>query len=196
MQRRNFGKRMRYLMAVGTLVSAFALFACGGGNDTQNIAVTNPGVTLTSATVVAVTGVALAIPNGQVLGTPATSSATLTYLNQNSFNLLSPNGVTATGLVTFGTVSTGSCTFVVPVTAGFIQVATTFTATVCNLNIQANDVEQGGNQVQGTLNLVFSGLPGTITTNNFNANVFLDNNNNLFVVNPVTGVSVPMGVQP
>ena len=195
MQRRNFGKRMRYLVAVGTLVSAFALFACGGGDDTQNIALTTPGVTLTSNTVVAVTGVALAIPNGQVLGTPANSAATLTFVNQNSFNLLSPNGITATGLVTFGTVSTGSCTFVVPVTVGFIQVATTFTATVCNLNITANDVEKGGDQVPGTLNIVFSGLPGTINTNNFNANVFLDSDGNLFVVNPVTGLSVPMGVQ-
>ena len=193
MQRRNFGKRMRYLVAVGTLVSAFALFACGGGDDTKNVAVT---VTLTSSTVVAVQGVAIAIPNGQILGGPANSSATLTFVNQNSFNLLGPQGITATGLVTFGTVSTGSCTFVVPLTPGFIQAATTFTATVCNLNITANDVEKGGNQVLGTLNLVFSGLPGTVTTNNVNANVFLDDNDFLFVVNPVSGLSVATGVQP
>src|SRR5262249_29888167 len=155
MQRRNFGKRMRYLVAVGTLVSAFALFACGGGDNTKNIAVNSPGVTLTSSTVVAVTGVALAIPNGQVLGTPANSAATLTFVNQNSFNLLSPNGVTVQGTVTFGTVSTGSCTFNVPLTPGFIQVTTTVTFTVCNLNIQAQNVEEGGSQVLGTLNIVF-----------------------------------------
>src|SRR5262245_30815121 len=195
MQRRNFGKRMRYLVAVGTLVSAFALFACGGGDDNKNVAVSIP---LTSSTVVAVQGVALAIPNGQIFGGPANSSATLTFVNQNAFNLLSPGGATASGLVSFGQVSTGSCTFVVPVTTGFIQVATTFTATVCNLNITANDVEPGGNQVQGTLNLVFSGLPGTVTTNNVNANVFIDDNNFLFVVNPVISGLAPVatGVQP
>jgi hypothetical protein len=187
---------MRYLVAVGTLVSAFALFACGGDDDTQNVAVTNPGVTLTSATVVAVTGVALAIPNGQILGTAPNSAATLTFVNQNSFTLLDSQGRTSQGTVTYGTISTGSCTFNVPQTPGFIALATTVTFTVCNLNITAIDVEQGGDQVLGTLNIVFSGLPGTIITNNFNANVFLDDDGNLFVVNPVSGLSVPMNVQP
>jgi hypothetical protein len=186
---------MRYLVAVGALVSAFALFACGG-DDTTNVAVTNPGVPLTSNTVVAVTGVAFAIPNSGVLGTQQNSAATLTFVNQNAFNLLSPNGITAQGTVTYGTVTTGSCTFNVPLTQNFITVATTVTFTVCNLNITANDVEKGGNQVLGTLNIVLSGQPGTIITNNVNANVFLDDNNFLFVVNPVNGTSVPMNVQP
>ena len=85
MQRSNFGNRMRYLVAVGTLVSAFALVACGGDDDAKDIAVTVP---LTSSTVVAVQGVALAIPNGQILGTAANSAATLTFVNQSAFNLL------------------------------------------------------------------------------------------------------------
>ena len=74
--------------------------------------------------------------------------------------------------------------------------AATVTFTVCNLNITANDVEKGGKQVLGTLNIVLSGQPGTIITNNVNANGFLDDNNFLFVVNPVSGTSVPMNVQP
>ena len=192
MQRRNFGKRMRYLVAAGTLVSAFALFACGGDDEAKNVAVTVP---LTSNTVVAVQGVALAIPNGQILGTPPNSAATLTFVTQNSFTLLSPGGITSQGTVTYGTVSTGSCTFTVPLTPGFIQVATTVTFTVCNLNILAQNVEEGGDSVPGILNLVFSGLPGTITTNNVNANVQLDSDGNLSVLNPVSGLSVPMGVQ-
>ena len=39
MQSKTFGKAMQFLVAVGTLVSAFALVACGG-SDTKNVNVT------------------------------------------------------------------------------------------------------------------------------------------------------------
>ena len=191
MQRRNFGKRMRYLVAVGTLVSAFALFACGGDDEPKNVAVTIP---LTSVSLPAVQGVPLAIPSGQVFGGPANSSATLTFVDQNTFTFLSPGGITASGFVSFGQPSVGSCTFVTPITAGFIQVATTFAATVCNINIVAQDVES--DPKPGILNLVFSGLPGTATTNNVAANVFINDDDILVVVNPVLGFEVPTGVEP
>ena len=42
MQRRNLGKAMRYLMVVGTLVSTFALVACGGGDGSKDVDVTVP----------------------------------------------------------------------------------------------------------------------------------------------------------
>ena len=194
MQRRNCDKGMRYLMAVGALVSAFALFACGGGDNTQNVNV--PSVPLTSNTVVAVQNVPIAIQNGQLLGTAANSSATLTFISQSGFTLLSPNGLTATGTVAFGQVSTGSCTLNVPLIPGFIAVQTTITFTVCNIsNITASNVEEGGSPVPGTLNLVFSGLPGTIASNNVNVGVQLNGSGELFVRNPVTGTVVDMGVQ-
>jgi hypothetical protein len=184
---------MRYLVAVGTLVSSFAMFACGGGDDTFNVTTTVP---LTSNTVAAVQNVPIAILDGQLLGTAPQSAATLTFTGQNGGVLLDPNGRTAAFTVAFAQVSAGSCTFNVPVTQNFIQFQTTVTFTVCNLlNIQASNVEEGGSPVPGTLNLQLSGLPGTITSNNVNVSLVLDNNGNLSVVNPVTGANVPMGVQ-
>ena len=37
MQRGTFGKAMRDLVAIGTLVTALAMFACGGDSDTKDV---------------------------------------------------------------------------------------------------------------------------------------------------------------
>ena len=59
MQKGTFGKAMRYLAAVGTLVSLLAMFACGGGSSGTNV---NNTVGLTNSTVVGVQGVAFIVP--------------------------------------------------------------------------------------------------------------------------------------
>src|SRR5262245_26575982 len=131
MQRRNFGKGMWYLVVVGTLVSSFAMFACGGGDNTQNVTVTVP---LTSSTVVAVQNVPIAILDGQLLGTAPQSAINLVFTSINGGLVQGPGGaVTAPFTVVFGQVSASSCTFNVQATPGFINLQTSVTFTICNL---------------------------------------------------------------
>jgi len=63
--------------------------------------------------------------------------------------------------------------------------------------VAATNVVVGTGQVSGTVTLVLNnGVGITISSNTLTATVFLDGNGELFVVNPVTGVSVDMGIQP
>jgi hypothetical protein len=115
--------------------------------------------------------------------------------NVNAFTLTGPGGLTSIGLVAF---DSGSCTFSVtgPV-GGLLQVATTIPFSTCALAIQANDVPEDGSLVDGTLNLKLT-TPGGANANSdtLTENVFIGNDGQLFVVNPVTGVQVGMGVEP
>lgn len=98
MQRGTFGKAMRHLVAIGTLVTALAMFACGGDSDTKDVSVT---VGLTNSTVVAVQAVPLTIPNGQVFTPAITGTVTLTFNTVNTFTLGGSAGIAATGVVTY-----------------------------------------------------------------------------------------------
>jgi hypothetical protein len=188
MQRRTFGKAMRYLVAVGTLVSSLAMFACGG-SDTQAVFAAVP---LTDSTVAAVQAVPLSFSNGPVFSPAITGAVTLTFNSTNTFTLVGSAGIAATGVVTYGP---PSCTFDVQVPGGLIPAAAILTVPTCNLLVNANNVEVGGDTVIGTVTLLLSGAAGTVNSNAVNAQVSLNSDSELFVVNPATGVSVDMGIQ-
>jgi hypothetical protein len=184
MQKGTFGKAMRYLVVVGTLVSALALVACGG-DDEKDVDVSIP---LNNGTVVAVQNQPFNIPS-QVFNTSGT--VTLTFTNVNTFTLIGSGGGAATGVVTYS-----SCTFDVRVPGGLIPTAVVITIPTCNLLVDATGVEEGGDEVGGTVALEFSGAFGTVTSNTVAARVFLNDDGELFVVNPVTGAEVNMGIEP
>lgn len=192
MQRRNLGKAMRYLVAVCALGSAFALFACSSDDDNSGtVKNVNATVPVTNSTVAAVQGVAIPIQQGQVISN-VSGQVTLTFsVVPNRFMLVN----NTTNAVTVGSVqyNSGSCNFAADGGA-FVSVAT------CNLIVFANNVTVGTGQVQGTVTLVLNGpingVNVTVNSGPLTATVFLNNNDELFVVNPVTGVSVDMGIQP
>jgi hypothetical protein len=94
------------------------------------------------------------------------------------------------GNVSYG--SNASCTFVV--TSGGQGVLSIST---CNLIVNANNVIVGTGQASGTISLVLNNGSGiTITSDALPTTVFLNGDGQLFVVNPVTGASVDMGIQP
>jgi hypothetical protein len=197
MQRRNLGKAMRYLVVVGTLVSAFALVACGGDDsDSQDVDVTVP---LNTATVAAVQGVGINIQGGQIFTGVSTGTAvTLIFriANANAFTLTGPGGLSSDGTVAYN--SDGSCTFTAtgPV-GGLLPVASVTTFSSCDLAIQANDVPDDGTLVLGTLNVKFTTTGGaTVNSNPLSENVLIGDNGQLFVVNPVTGGLAATGVEP
>ena len=188
MQRRSLGKALRYLVAVGTLVSSLAMFACGSSN-TQAVSVAVP---LNDSTVVAVQAVPLTFSNGLVFSPAITGTVTLTFNSPNTFTLAGSAGTTATGVVTY---SSPSCTFDVQVPGDLIPAAALLTVPTCNLLVNANNVGVGGDPVLGTVSLLLSGAAGTANSTAVTASVSLNGNSELFVGNPATGVSVNMGVQ-
>ena len=196
MQKGMFGTAMRYLTAVGTLVSAFAMFACGGGGSNQSVSAT---VGLTTATVVAVQTVAFVIPNGQLFNPSLVGAVTLTFNStpQNTFTLVGTGGATATGVVTYGSTSgatVGSCTFTFLTNGGLFTGLGNVTIPSCSLLVNANDVEPGGSQVSGSVTLSLSGTGGgTVNSNAVTIPVLLNGNNELFLVNP-GGQQVDMGI--
>jgi len=104
MQQGMVGTAMRALVAVGTLVSAFAMVACGDGGSNQSVSAT---VGVTTATVVAVQTVAFVLPHGQLF-TPSLAGAVTVMFNSpppNTFTLVGTGGATATGVVTYGATS-------------------------------------------------------------------------------------------
>jgi len=188
MQRRSIGKALRYLVAVGTLVSSLVMFACGG-SDTQAVSIAVP---LTDSTVAAVQAVPLTFSNGPVFSPAITGTVTLTFNSPNTFTLAGSTGTAATGVVTYGS---PSCTFDVQVPGDLIPAAALLTIPTCNLLVNANNVGVGGTPVIGTVSLLFSGAAGTVNSTAVTAQVSLNGNSELFVENPATGVSVDMGVQ-
>jgi len=188
MQRRSIGKALRYLVAVGTLVSSLVMFACGG-SDTQAVSIAVP---LTDSTVAAVQAVPLTFSNGPVFSPAITGTVTLTFNSPNTFTLAGSTGTAATGVVTYGS---PSCTFDVQVPGDLIPAAALLTIPTCNLLVNANNVGVGGTPVLGTVSLLLSGAAGTVNSTAVTAQVSLNGNSELFVENPATGVSVDMGVQ-
>jgi hypothetical protein len=195
MQQGMFGTAMRYFVAVGTLVSAFAMFACGGGDSTQSVSAT---VGLTNATVVAVQTVAFVIPHGQLFNASLAGAVTLTFNStpQNTFTLVGTGGATATGVVTYGSTSgatVGSCTFDFLTTGDLLSGIGSVTVPSCSLLVRANNVHPGGGQVHGPVTLSLRGTAGTVTSNAVLLPVLLNSHNELFVVNPA-GQQVDMGI--
>src|SRR5262245_11672967 len=158
MQRRTFGKAMRYLMAVGTLVSGLAMLACG--DDTPDVSV---AVLLTNSTAAAVQAVPLSFPNGLVFSPAITGAVTLTFTSTDTFTLVGSAGIAATGVVTYG--RPPSCTFDVQVPGDLIPAAALLTVPTCLLRVDAKNVEVGGNTVTGTVTLLLSGAAGTGNSN-------------------------------
>jgi hypothetical protein len=191
MQRDTFGTAVRSLAAVGTLVSAFAMFACGGSDDTKDVSVT---VGLTNSTVVAVQAVPLTIPNGQVFTPAITGAVTLTFNTVNTFTLIRSAGLAATGVVTYNTPP--ACEFDVRVPGSLLSTPAILTVPACNLLVNARDVEVDGDPVSGTITLSLSSASVAVDSNAVTAQVSLDTDDLLFVVNPVTGTPVSMGVRP
>jgi hypothetical protein len=189
MQRRSFGKALRYLVAVGTLLSSLVMFSCGGSDNTQAVSVAVP---LTDATVAAVQAVPLTFSNGPVFSPAITGTVTLTFNSPNTFTLIGSAGTAATGVVTYGS---PSCTFDVQIPGDLIPSAALLTVPTCNLLVSANNVGVGGTPVIGTVSLLLSGAAGTVNSTAVTAQVSLNGNSELFVENPATGVSVDMGVQ-
>jgi len=190
MQRGTFGKAMRHLVAIGTLVTALAMFACGGDSDTKDVSVT---VGLTNSTVVAVQAVPLTIPNGQVFTPAITGTVTLTFNTVNTFTLGGSAGIAATGVVTY---TPPACEFDVRVPGSLLSRPVILTVSACNLLVNARDVEVGGDPVSGTVTLSLRSASGTVSSNAVTEQVLLDVDDFLFVTNPVTGDVVSMGVKP
>jgi hypothetical protein len=193
MQQGTFGTAMRYLVAVGTLVSLFAMFACGGGSSGMNV---NATVGLTSATVVGVQGVPFIVPNGQIFAPGLSGAATLTFNSANTFSLVGTAGGRASGLVSFSSSSgatVGSCTFTFQANGGLFTGLGSVTIPSCSLLVTANDVEPGGSPVNGSVTLSLGVSAGSVNSNALTIPVKLGGNSELFLVNP-GGQTVDMGI--
>jgi len=158
-------------------------------DEVKNVVATVPA---DDNTVPAVQGRPLTIANGQVFGgNIGNLPVILTFTTPRAFTMTSA----ATGLSLSGTVSYGSdasCTLTV--TAGGLGALSVST---CNLIVNANNVVVGTGQVSGTISLVLRNDAGiTITSDALSTTVFINEDGELFVVNPVTGVSVDMGIEP
>ena len=193
MQQGTFGTAMRYLAAVGTLISLFAMCACGGGNNNMNVSNT---VGLTSSTVVGVQGVPFIVPNGQLFDPGLSGATTLTFKSANTFSLVGTAGGTASGLVSFSSSSgatVGSCTFTFQANGGLFTGLGTVTIPSCSLLVTANNVEPGGSPVNGSVTLSLGVSAGTVNSNALTIPVKVGSNNELFLVNPA-GQTVDMGI--
>jgi hypothetical protein len=203
MRQDTFGTALRSLVAVGTLISAVALGACGKGGSTTTVAAT---VGVTTATVVAVQTAALTFPHGRMFDPSLTDAVTLTFNTTppNTFALVGTGGATATGVVSYGSTSgasLGPCTFTFVTTGGLLSEVGSVTIPTCRFLVSALNVEPGGSQENGAVVLSFSDPAGTATSNTagtVNSNavglpVLLNDNSELFVVNPA-GQQVDMGV--
>jgi hypothetical protein len=158
-------------------------------DEVKNVVATVPA---DDNTVPAVQGRPLTIANGQVFGgNIGNLPVILTFTTPRAFTMTSA----ATGLSLSGTVSYGSdasCTLIV--TEGGLG---TLSVSTCNLIVNANNVVVGTGQVSGTISLVLRNDAGmTITSDALSTTVFINEDGELFVVNPVTGVSVDMGIEP
>ena len=142
MQSKTFGKAMQFLVAVGTLVSAFTLVACGG-SDTKDVNVT---VGLTNSTVAVVQGQPLTIPDGQVFTPAITGEVTLTFNSPNTFTLVGSgvppprawSPIAPRAAPWWGPVLTSA--------PGGLISGRYLTVPSCSLLVTANDVEVGGDR--------------------------------------------------
>ena len=158
-------------------------------DEVKNVVATVPA---DDNTVPAVQGRPLTIANGQVFGgNIGNLPVIVTFTTPRAFTLTSA----ATGLSVSGTVSYGSeasCTLTVTAGGGG-----TLSVSTCTLIVNANNVVVGTGQVSGTIALVLRNDAGmTITSDALSTTVFINEDGELFVVNPVTGVAVDMGIEP
>src|SRR5215813_593486 len=159
MQQGMVGTAMRALVAVGTLVSAFAMIACGDGGSSQSVSAI---VGVTTTTVVAVQTVAFVLPHGQLFTPSLAGAVTVTFNSTppNTFTLVGTGGATATGEVTYSATSgatVGSCTFTFLTTGDLLSGIGSVTVPSCSLLVRANNVHPGGGQVHGPVTLSLSG---------------------------------------
>ena len=173
MQRRNVGKVMPYLVAVLALVSVIALSACGGNEETRNVATTTAlgaNTDTTHTSVAAVVGQAFTVPNGAVFNAGiGNNPVTFTFPTASTFQL-DRGSSRATGTTTFG-----SCILTVTASSFAVgqgpQVGQTITLTTCNITVSASTVEVGGAAVSGTITLVVTSSTGTSTSSAVTLNV-------------------------
>lgn len=158
-------------------------------DEVKNVVATVPA---DDNTVPAVQGRPLTIANGQVFGgNIGNLPVILTFTTPRAFTMTSA----ATGLSLSGTVSYGSdASCILIVTEGGLGALSVST---CTLIVNANNVVVGTGQVSGTISLVLRNDAGmTITSDALSTTVFINEDGELFVVNPVTGVAVDMGIEP
>ena len=198
-----FETALRYLVAVGILVSVVALGACGKGGSNTPLAAS---VGVTTTTVAAVQTAALTFPTGRMFDPSLAGPVTLTLNTTppNTFTLVGTGGATATGVVSYGSTSgasLGPCTFTFVTTGGLISAVGSVTIPTCRLLVSALNVEPGGSQENGAVVLSFSdtagtatsNAPGTVNSTAVGLPVLLNDKSELFVVNPA-GQQVDMGV--
>jgi hypothetical protein len=194
MQQRNLGKAMCYLVAVCALVSVFAMFGCGGGDDnaTTERTVSNVAVPMSATTAQALTGESFTVPNGSAFSSSlSNTSVTLTFTSSSTFTL------TGEGRTATGTVAYGSCTFTISNSniAGLTAGTVIQTFTICNLVITAKvPLEAGGDSGQGTVALQL-GRNGvvliTIPLSNITITVSIDAAGHLVINGTSTDVLIP-----
>jgi hypothetical protein len=188
---RHLHKVVLGFVVVLILGGSLALLGCGG-DDEGEIKDVNVTVDADDVTVPAVQGRPFTFANGQVFGgNIGNLPVILTFTTPRAFTLTRA----ATGLSLSGTVSYGdgdSCTFTVT-TGG--QGALSISS--CDLLVIANDLVVGIGTVIGTISLTFRNDAGiAITSDPLPATVFINGDGELFVVNPVTGLPVNMGIEP
>jgi hypothetical protein len=199
MQRRNPGKAMRYRVAVCALVSALAMFGCGGGggddggdaSTTSTSNVSNVPVPVNATTVQAVVGQQFTIPNGAIFSPGlGTNPAVFTFTSPTTFS------VTSVGSTASGNVAFGSCTLTVTL-SGFppaiqgLQVGNPpISFTTCSIQITASNVAVGGGAVSGTLTLTLGGANGTSTSLAITVQVSIQSNGTLVINGVATGITI------
>lgn len=170
MQWRNVGKAMYYLVAILTLVSSLALFACGGDDDdgnigqtrnvdaTQNLGANNAataGQLLQSLPPVTIAGNAFDpdIAGNVILDFPTPTTFTMTGGN------LPAAGVS-------GNVSFGSCSFTFTQLNGFAGLIQNQLVTfgTCQVQITASGVTVGGGATGGTAVLILNNFRSSTVT--------------------------------
>jgi len=195
MQQRNLGKAMRYLMAVCALVSAFAMFGCGGDGDdeTTTRTVSDVSVSTSASTAQALKGQPFTIANGSAFWQDLPNTpVTLTLTSSSEFTLT--GGGTATGVVTYP----GSCAFTISTSniVGLPAGTAIPTFTICNFVVTATvPLQAGGATGPGTVVLqlgrndvvlVTASLPAGVTIT-----VSIDANGQLVINSVTTGVPIP-----
>ena len=194
MQQTSVDRTVRYLVVL-VMVSALALLACSGNNETRNIDTTSSPTLVNSTTVAAVQDLVLTITNGAVFHAGiGANPVELIFGSASTFTLTRGNSSAS------GTVAFGSCTFTF--TSSFPpgqgpQAGDTVNFPTCVFIVQADDVEVGGDSVAGMLILMLTNDAGARTDNSvrpLTVDVSIRSDGELFVTNPGSGVNVDTGV--
>jgi hypothetical protein len=187
MQQTSLGRAMRYLVAVLVVLSLFAFLGCSSDDDEPAIFdLTNAAVPVSSSTVAAVQGQAINLPAGTVFNAGA-GAVTLTFTGANTATFSRAGAASSNAAVAFA-----SCTFLVAA-GGFIPTGT-YNFPTCNFLITANDVEQGGATVLGTLVLVLVGPTGSATSAPpITVQVAINDDGLIVINNVVTPIDVDAG---